>query len=182
MEINFSQSSPHRPIHIYADETYYFITARTVESQKLLDTNEKLKLLFNQIGRALKECSLTIQSWVILPNHYQLQLKTSKGGNLQNFFNLVHGRSSYLLNRIDGQKGRRVWYQYWDWCLRSERDFWMHVNYNHYNPKKHGYIDDPFQWPFSSIHQYVKLFSFEGVNEMFTKYPVSEFDPEWDND
>lgn len=33
---------------------------------------------------------------------------------------------------------------------------WATVNYLHYNPVKHGYVDRMTEWPWSSIHRYVE--------------------------
>jgi putative transposase len=30
------------------------------------------------------------------------------------------------------------------------------VDYIHYNPVKHGFVKRPVEWPFSSIHRYIK--------------------------
>ncbi len=37
--------------------------------------------------------------------------------------------------------------------VRDERDFANHVQYIHNNPVKHGYVERPEDWPYSSIHR-----------------------------
>lgn len=55
------------------------------------------------------------------------------------------------------KKQQAVWQQrFWEHALRDEKDFAQHVEYIHYNPVKHGYVDAPEQWPFSSFHRYVQ--------------------------
>jgi putative transposase len=39
--------------------------------------------------------------------------------------------------------------------IRDEADFRMHVDYIHYNPVKHGLVERPVDWPYSSIHRYI---------------------------
>ncbi len=39
--------------------------------------------------------------------------------------------------------------------MRDEEDFVRHMDYIHYNPVKHGYVQCPLDWPQSSIHRYV---------------------------
>jgi len=46
--------------------------------------------------------------------------------------------------------------RYWEHLLRDELDFEHHVNYIHYNPVKHGYVNKPSDWKYSSFHRYVK--------------------------
>jgi putative transposase len=31
-----------------------------------------------------------------------------------------------------------------------------HVNYIHFNPVKHGYVPNPSDWKYSSIHRFIK--------------------------
>jgi putative transposase len=34
-------------------------------------------------------------------------------------------------------------------------DYEHHVNYIHFNPVKHGYVDRAVDWEYSSIHRYI---------------------------
>ena len=36
------------------------------------------------------------------------------------------------------------------------KDYEHHVNYIHFNPVKHGYVLNPSEWKFSSIHRFIK--------------------------
>jgi len=38
---------------------------------------------------------------------------------------------------------------------RDEYDYEQHVDYIHYNPVKHGYVERAVDWPYSSIHEYI---------------------------
>jgi len=40
--------------------------------------------------------------------------------------------------------------------LRDELDFEHHVDYIHYNPVKHNYVNKPSDWKYSSFHRYVE--------------------------
>ena len=40
--------------------------------------------------------------------------------------------------------------------LRDETDYRRHVEYIHFNPVKHGYVNSPMDWPSSSFHRYVQ--------------------------
>ena len=46
------------------------------------------------------------------------------------------------MNQLEEMRGRRLWKNYWDWCVRDESDYWMHFNYIHNNPIKHGIVRD----------------------------------------
>jgi putative transposase len=45
--------------------------------------------------------------------------------------------------------------------IRDEQDFGTHLDYNHWNPIKHGYVNKPGDWPYSSHKDWVN----EGVYE-----------------
>jgi putative transposase len=60
-------------------------------------------------------------------------------------------------NRVRHRE-RGVWQpRYWEHRLRDEEDWCRHRDYIHLNPAKHGYVDDPRQWPWSSIHRHTQL-------------------------
>ncbi len=46
--------------------------------------------------------------------------------------------------------------RFWEHRIRDEEDYSRHVDYIHYNPVKHGYVERPADWPHSSIHRYIR--------------------------
>jgi putative transposase len=40
--------------------------------------------------------------------------------------------------------------------LRDDADLARHVDYIHINPVKHGHVGTPADWPYSSIHRYIR--------------------------
>ena len=55
-------------------------------------------------------------------------------------------------------KGERgIWQRrYWEHLIRDERDYAHHVDYIHYNPVKHGYVQRVADWPYSTFHHDVE--------------------------
>lgn len=95
-----------------------------------------------------------LAAWVVLANHYHFLFLPRSGFELGNFMKRLNGRTSRELNLLDDTKGRTIWYTYWDTCIRGERDFWTRFNYIHYNPVKHGYVERPKDWRYSSYRYY----------------------------
>ena len=61
------------------------------------------------------------------------------------------------LSRI-AHRRRGVWQRYYaEHTLRDERDYQRHFDYIHYNPVKHGLVEKPRDWPYSTFHRWVKL-------------------------
>lgn len=55
-----------------------------------------------------------------------------------------------------------VWQRrFWEHEIRSEEDFLRHMEYIHYNPVKHGLVQAPQGWVYSSFRRYMR----EGVYE-----------------
>ena len=56
------------------------------------------------------------------------------------------------------QKGEKdVWQRrFWEHLIRDELDLIRHVEYILYNPVKHGLVDSPGDWEYSSFMKYVR--------------------------
>ena len=55
------------------------------------------------------------------------------------------------------QRESDVWQRrFWEHTIRDEADWIGHINYLHYNPVKHGLVECPHQWEFSSFRRFVK--------------------------
>ncbi len=52
---------------------------------------------------------------------------------------------------------RGIWQRrYWERLIRDEADLRSHIDYIHFNQVKHGYVLKAVDWPYSTIHRYVK--------------------------
>ena len=50
-----------------------------------------------------------------------------------------------------------IWQKrYWEHLIRDEPDFRRHVDYIHYNPVKHGLVERPLDWKYSSFRKWVE--------------------------
>ncbi|MHB8087574.1 MAG: REP-associated tyrosine transposase [Anaerolineaceae bacterium] len=55
------------------------------------------------------------------------------------------------------QKEAAIWQRrFWEHTLEDEDDFDAHFDYIHFNPVKHGYVEKPSDWQWSTFHRYVK--------------------------
>jgi REP-associated tyrosine transposase len=60
------------------------------------------------------------------------------------------------------QRARAVWQRrFWEHTIRDETDRISHLDYIHFNPVKHGYVDCPHAWPHSSFHRFVHQRKYE---------------------
>ncbi len=62
-------------------------------------------------------------------------------------------RSPSLIER--GERG--IWQRrYWEHTVRNDTDYSRHMDYLHFNPVKHGYVERVRDWPYSSFHRLVR--------------------------
>ncbi|MEO0156023.1 MAG: transposase [candidate division WOR-3 bacterium] len=165
---------PHNPPHIYLDDSYYFITASTLYKRSILITNESKQILKDIIENIVELYNFLLIAWVILPNHYHLLLKTGIGNYLPEIFRKIHSKSTVRINKIL-DKSVKIWYNYWDECVRNEDSLYKHFNYIHMNPVKHGYVKKPEDYDFSSYKSYLFEKGQEWLDDIFRRFPIIDF-------
>ncbi len=167
----------HQPYHIYFDNTLYFLTSRCYKGEEVIQPKERRDFIRDLLKKIFTEYNYRIYAWVILPNHYHLLFKSRIGTDLAKIMQSIHGKTSRLWNVEDRTPGRKVWTNYWDYCIRDEEDFFKHFNYIHFNPVKHGYVDNPKDWEHSSYRWYLKRKGSEWMKSCFEEYPIRYFKP-----
>ncbi len=57
------------------------------------------------------------------------------------------------------KKGERGFWQrrYWEHTIRDDEDLRRHFDYIHFNPVKHGLVEWPERWPWSTFHRYARM-------------------------
>lgn len=166
----------HHPPHRFLNNSFYFITARTVNANDFLCTNKHKNLWISCLKAGLRKTKTILYAWILLNNHYHLLIKSKN--NLSQFINLLNGRTSYELNKLDNTLGRKIWYQYWDHCVRDEADFYKHLNYIHQNPIKHGLVknlNNLKNYRFSSYNDWIKKKGVNWIVNCFEKFPIKDF-------
>jgi putative transposase len=57
-----------------------------------------------------------------------------------------------------GKRETAVWQRrFWEHHIRDDRDLIAHLRYCWWNPVKHGFVERPVDWPYSSIQREVRL-------------------------
>ena len=55
------------------------------------------------------------------------------------------------------KRERGIWQRrFWEHRIRDGADYQRHLDYIHYNPVKHGHVARASDWPYSSIHRYIR--------------------------
>ncbi len=66
-------------------------------------------------------------------------------------------KHEFISNARQQKRERGLWQRrFWEHLIRNDKDYEQHIDYIHYNPVKHGYVNRPVDWAYSSIHRYIK--------------------------
>ena len=133
---------PHAPIHRFGDAGNYFITASTLYKQHFFRTPAALDALRESLFAHAKKHDCWLQAWALLSNHYHLVVATDIGENVRRMLRSFHIESAIELNRRDGVRGRKVWFQFRDLHLTFESSWLARLRYTHENAVHHGLVHD----------------------------------------
>ncbi len=141
----------------------YFFTVNLAERHRLL-LCQHIDLLRTEIKRVRDRHPFYIEAMVVLPDHlHALWRMPEDDADFPMRWNLIKAGFSRQLSRGErisqsrrGKGERGIWQRrYWEHCIQDENDFNRHVDYIHYNPVKHAYVQQAVDWPFSSIHRFI---------------------------
>ncbi|MBT3313743.1 MAG: transposase [Anaerolineae bacterium] len=173
----------HSPPHPLREEGTYLITAANYEHKHILENPTRRTAFEMLLIKSFQEVSAEIIAWVILTNHYHLLLNIESFEIISDILQYIHGSTSHQWNKEDGQTGKRkVWYRFSDRMIRNEKHLQRTLNYVHYNPVKHGLVEDVYAWKWSSLFLYEDEKGKTWLQENWKKYkPSSHFGKDWDD-
>lgn len=106
-----------------------------------------------------------VHAVVVLPDHLHALWQLPPGdSDFSTRWRLIKARFSRSVSpgeRITPSRARRgergLWQRrFWEHVIRDQRDWQRHVDYIHYNPVKHGHVVRAVDWPYSSLHRYIR--------------------------
>ncbi len=170
----------HAPPHFRGVSGTYLITGTCYEHQHIFENPDDLSWLTDEALDAFTAADLPHPVWVFLPNHYHALIETKDLRIVSEVLRLLHSRVATAINGRHHQRGRKVWYRFNDRLIRSERHYLASLNYIHYNPIKHGYVERMGNWPWSSIHEYMETQGKDWLASIWRAYPVKDYGKGWD--
>jgi putative transposase len=134
----------HSPPHLSFNGAYTFIiTAACYEHIPIIGkTAERISGLEADLLGVCENLKAKVYAWCILPNHYHLLARTDDVKNLRVEIGKIHGRSARFWNLEDNSIGRKVWFNFFDRDMKSDRHFWSSMNYVNNNAVHHGYVEN----------------------------------------
>jgi len=146
-----------------AGGTFFFtVNLADRRSRRLTD---HIELLRRSVRKVRQSHPFEIMAMVVLPDHlhaiwrlpcgdydYPLRWSLVKAG-----FSRALDREEHIGASRARKQERGIWQRrYWEHRIRDDADLVRHVDYIHINPVKHGYVTTPTDWPYSSLHRYIR--------------------------
>ena len=142
--------------------SYFFtVTLRDRRSSILV---EQIAALREALQTHLRTRPFRIDAMAVLPNHihalwtlppddhdYSGRWRAIKAGVTR----ATRKRGASLHADRRGEYG--LWQRrFWEHLIRDHTDFARHVEYIHFNPVRHGLVERPADWPWTSLHRYIR--------------------------
>lgn len=147
----------------------FFFTLVTYNRRPILDTDLARKILREAIEKCRNDHPFEMNACVLLPDHlhaiwtlpqgdtnYSNRWRKIKADFTRNY--LESGGQESSMTDSENSEGRRgVWQpRFWEHTIQDEDDFERHFDYVHFNPVKHNLVQYPYQWKWSTFHQWVE--------------------------
>ena len=150
------------------DGATYFFTVVTCKRQPILTAPVSRQLLRIAIDSVRKRLPFDILTMVLLPEHlhciwtlppddndFPRRWQQIKGRFAHDYL-AQGGRQQRLTHQQESQRRLGVWQpRYWEHRIRDEEDFSRYRDYIHLNPVKHGHVENPGDWSWTSFHRHV---------------------------
>ncbi len=142
----------------------YFITMNLLnrKTNLLVEHIDKLRNSFQRVQRLYP---FEIIAIVILPEHFHMMIHLPENDSnyslrircIKALFSMQLAKKEAISPSRKKKSERGIWQRrFWEHTIRNQNDYDKHLSYIHYNPVKHGYVQNAIDWPYSSIHRFIK--------------------------
>lgn len=142
----------------------YFFTVNLLGRDKSLLVDH-IDLLREAVRVCRQKRPFHIDGWVVLPEHMHCIWTLPEGDDdFSSRWKMIKIHFSKGLpkterrSKVRVKRGERgIWQRrFWEHAIRDECDYEKHMDYIHFNPVKHGWVEQVIDWPYSSFHSYLK--------------------------
>ena len=154
--------SSYRRSRVAGGAYFFTVTLADRRASTLTERIESLRATYRTVARALPFETIAI---CVMPDHlhalWQLPPGDADFSARWNRIKVSFSRGvPAAAERSASKRAKRekgIWQRrFWEHQIRDEDDLERHVEYIHFNPVKHGFVDRVADWPYSSFHQYVR--------------------------
>ena len=135
----------------------FFFTVVTHGRRRFLCDEANIKLIREAFQQVINRHPFSVDAFVLLPDH--LHCLWTLPENDADFSMRWRQIKSYFSRKYHAEckGGQAIWqHRFWEHQIRDDGDFARHVEYIHFNPVKHGLVNSPKAWPYSTFHRFVQ--------------------------
>ncbi len=145
----------------------FFFTVVSYKRFPIFKEEPAIDLLRQCFQTTMATYPFRVDAIVILPDHlhtiwtlpdndsdFSIRWKRIKA----TFSRLYQGRTDGNISEsMRRKKEKGIWQRrFWEHVIRDQTDFNRHCDYIHYNPVKHGLVNSPLEWEYSSFKKFVE--------------------------
>lgn len=139
--------------------TIFFTLALADRGSHLL--TDRVEVLRQAVRATRAERPFGIEAWVVLPDHMHSVWTLPEGdADYATRWSVIKARFSRAMPGVDRRRSHEtrrehgIWQRrFWEHHIRDETDLVNHIRYCWINPVKHGFVERPEDWPYSSYHR-----------------------------
>jgi putative transposase len=142
----------------------YFFTVNLADrrSRLLVEHIDRLRAAFQSIRARHPFQTMAV---CVLPDHLHAIWRLPDGDSdfsgrwslIKRLFSSALPASETLAPSKAAKREKGIWQRrFWEHQIRDDVDLQRHVDYVHFNPVKHGLVQQAKDWPHSSFHAYVR--------------------------
>jgi len=148
----------------------YFFTVVTHRRRPILDNPKARRWLRQSFVHTRRRFPFELFAIVLLPDHLHCLWSLPDGDDdfpkrwamIKQGFSRQYlaggGAEGRVSDNRQKHRERGVWQaRYWEHRVRDEDEWFAYRDYIHLNPVRHGLVDDPLAWPWSSVHRHLRL-------------------------
>lgn len=133
----------------------YFFTLVTHKRIPILVRDDAREALRSAIEITRIRRPFDVVAWVLLPDHLHCIWELPEGdSDFSTRWRLIKTRFTYAMLK-QAKPTPPFWQKrFWEHCIRNQNDLNQHIQYIHFNPVKHGLVEKPEDWLFSTYERF----------------------------
>jgi putative transposase len=145
---------------LYISGGTYFITSVTNKRNPLFQDQETVGLLRQILHNVKQLYPFIMQAYAFLPDHFHIMIKPHESIIISQIIQSLKQNFTWNYKEIKGipkSTSITIWQSgSYDHVIRDDDDYKRHLDYIHYNPVKHRYVNKPEDFSYTSYTNYIE--------------------------
>jgi putative transposase len=139
-----------------------FITAVCSHRLPHLEMDWQKDLLLSVMREVKSASGFVMRAYAILDDHFHWMI-TPGNSEFSSIMQSIKLRYVHRYKKKAGIMERETLWQrrFWDHIIRNDEDLHRHMDYIHYNPVRHGYVEIPMEYQWSSLKTHIQMGNYD---------------------